>query len=336
MTTRNGTDVVEHAIGRLGELVLRVQTGDVTVEATDGETVVVRDLDGRSLEDGFQIERGEGRLAIGSRDRVVFDLGFVRRGRGSARLAVGIPRHAAISIETASADVRAAGLLGEQRYRTASGDLVLSGVAGALAVDAVSGTVAIDAAGDVDLSGRLVSGDLRLEGGALRSIAIGTTSGDVDLAAPLDGPGPYSVQSVSGDVSVLAGAGGLRVEARTLTGDITTDAVHRSESGRGRRSLVVGEGAIELTFKSISGDLRIASPPAGSGGVASHASPESPAPPVAPAPPAPPDAPADPAAAADSSDGDPRLDVLRAVEAGTIDIETASRRLAEIEEGTEA
>jgi hypothetical protein len=50
----------------------------------------------------------------------------------------------------------------------------------------------------------------------------------------------------------------------------------------------------------------------------------------------PPDAPIDAGPAADPSDDDPRLAVLRAVEAGTIDIETASRRLAEIEEGTDA
>jgi hypothetical protein len=335
---RNGADIIEHEIGLDGELTLRLHTGTLEIHATDGTTARVRDLDGHGLEERFQVERGPGRLGLRPRDRVILDLGFVKRGRGGGRIAVELPRRASLSVDTASADVHADGLGGEQRYRTASGDVALSRVSGPIGVDAVSGSVTIEADGGVDLSGRLVSGDLRLTGGRLLTVAVGTTSGDVALHAPLDGPGPYSLQTVSGDVEAVGGRRGLRVEAKTLTGDITSDLPNVSDSGRGRRTLVIGDGAATLAFKSISGDLRITSHVPGSGEAVSPAPPESsaiPDLPVRPVPRAPTAAPAWPAQPVDAS-ADPRLRILRDLEAGAIDIDTATRRLTALEDEGEA
>lgn len=320
MTTHHRADTVAHEIGRRGELILRTHTGEVDVRAVDGDVARVRDDDGHDLTSRFDIATLPGRLEVRARDRIGLDPGIGRRHRGGRHLTVEVPAEASVSIDTASGRVRATGLRGEQRYRTVSGALELQAVTGAIGVDSVSGSVNVVAVGEVDLSGRLVSGDLRLDGGTLRSVAIGTTSGDVRLAAPLDGPGPYSLQTVSGDVEVVAGSDGVRVDARTVSGDITSDATREHRGRRDSRSLDVGGAGQTLTFKSISGDLRVFGPSRGSGGVASHASPEPAAPPRAP------EAPEEP---------DPRLEVLRALEAGTIDIETATRRLGEIEDGTD-
>ncbi len=330
-STRNGDAVVDHQIGAHGELALRIHTGDVAVRAVDGEIVTVRDVDGRDLEEQFVVERGPARLAIWPRDRVMLDLGFLRKGRGSAHLVVELPREASLTIDTASGEIRADGLVGDQRYRTASGDISLTGVLGVLGVDGVSGSVRIDAAGPVELSGRLVSGDLRLRGGTLRSLAFATTSGDVALVAPLDGAGPFSIQTVSGDVQVIAGRGGLRVDAHTVTGEVLSDGSRASKTRRDSRALVIGEGHAQLSFKSISGDLRIA-PASASGEVASHASPEPPAPVAVPRPPEPPPAPGSP----EAQDADARLAVLRDLEAGAIDVTTATARLAALEDGSDA
>jgi hypothetical protein len=129
------------------------------------------------------------------------------------------------------------------------------------------------------------------------------------------------------------------VDARTVTGHISSDVAHRSSSERGNRAIVVGGGHLALDFKSISGDLRVAGTEPGSGGAASQASSEPPAPPSPPPPPEPAGSPsafeaagagnADPAA---DPDHDSRLRILRELESGAIDVETAGRRLAALED----
>src|SRR5215218_7960616 len=287
-TTHNGADVVEHRIGVDGELMLRVQTGQVDIRATDGESARVRDLDGLDLEERFTIERLDGRLVMRPRDRLTFDFGFVRRGRGGGRLAVDLPTTATISVDTASGDVRAFAVRGDQRYRTASGSIDLTDASGTIGIDAVSGSANVRGIGDIDLSGRLVSGDLRLDGGRLRSVALATTSGDLRLRAPLEGAGPYSLETVSGDVEVVAGSQGLRIEGRTLTGQIASNDRRASDSGAGLRALVVGAGGAPLNFKSISGDLRVTASTPAAGGTTSQVPPERPmSPPERPMPPPP-------------------------------------------------
>jgi Putative adhesin len=325
-TTTNGNAVLEHAIGARGELNVRTHSGEITVTATDADVARVRDLDGRALGDRFAIEESDGRLSVRAKDGFVLDLGR-GRGRGTVRLAVEVPRQATVSFETASADVRATGLAGEQRYRTASGDLTLLDASGPIALDAVSGDVRIDAIGPVELSGRLVSGDLRIRGGELRTAALATTSGDLHLESVLTGPGPYSVQTVSGDAIVHAATDALRIDAQTVAGDLIGEPVVSSDRGPGRRRAVIGIGPQAFSFRSISGDLQLISRPA-SGRVDSHALPEPPAPPMPPAAPQPvPDA--------GPTAEDPRLAILRDLEAGAIDVATATERLAALEDGTD-
>ena len=338
MTTTNDNRVLTHQVGERGEVAVRIHAGRLEIRGVDGDTAAVRDLDGRDLEDRFEVERGEGRLIVRPRERFGFDLGIGRRSRGSARLAVEVPRHATVSLDTASGELDARGLDGEQRYRTASGEINATGVSGPIGIDAVSGDVRIEATGPVELSGRLVSGDLELRGGTLRSMALATTSGDIELDSPVDGPGPFSIQTVSGDARVAA-TGNLRVEARTLTGEIGSEVEHRTESGPGRRDLVLGNGSRTLAFRSISGNLHVAAH-AGNGGAslvarAAVLAPDTVTPPPPPAPPAAPSA-RNPAGVTRSDAPDPRLAILRDLESGAIDIETATRRLAELDETPDA
>ena len=342
MTTTNDGRVLTHQVGERGEVSVRIHSGRLEVTGTDGDVAAVRDLDGRDLDGRFEIERSAGRLVIRPRERGGFDLGLGRRGRGSVRLAVEVPRHATVALDTASGDVDVRGLDGEQRYRTASGEITAVGVSGPIGIDAVSGDVHLRASGPLELSGRLVSGDIDVHGGTLRSVAVATTSGDIELDSPVEGPGPFSIQTVSGDARV-ASTGNLRVEARTLTGEIGSELDHRSESGLGRRDLVLGSGSRTLAFRSISGNLHVAAH-SGNGGapVPEHAAAlpvtaRAPEPMAPPAPPAPASA---QGGTADATSGQPasdaRLTVLRDLESGAIDIATATQRLAELEEGPDA
>jgi hypothetical protein len=346
MTTPTGTAALEHEIGTTGEFSLMVPSGEVELHGTDASTARVTDLDGHDLEERFDVHRGPGSLSLRLRDRASIGLGFLRGGgKARFRLRVDLPRGATVDVNTASGTVDASRLSGAQHYKSASGDIHVAG-SGTLTIDSVSGDIRLDADGDVELASRVVSGDITVHGGRLRSALVTTTSGDITLDSELAGPGPYGIQTVSGDAIVRAGDS-LKVEAKTLTGRVESAVAAvfgKRESRRGGKGLVIGDGRTILTFKSISGDLRVADSMPASGASVSHDAPEPPAsvgaaptppePPDAPLPPAPPAQPLTPPRpdAADTANADDaRLAILRDLEDGRIDIDEAGARLAELD-----
>ena len=153
-----------------------------------------------------------------------------------------------------------------------------------------------------------VSGDVTIRGGRVRSLLLSTTSGDVELEAELAGDGPFSVQTVSGDASITSSRS-LQVQAKTITGDISGERSQPSGRGRGKGLVTTGDSGTPFSFKSISGNLRVSQ--SGTPSASRETKPRS----------------------ADGEDpAAQRLAVLRELEAGTIDIEAASARLAELEE----
>jgi hypothetical protein len=340
MTTTTNGAALEHEIGAEGRFHLRQLSGNVRLRGIDGTTARVRERNGKSLAEGFQIETGEGQLSLTAPDRVGLNMVFDIGRRSSFDLEVEVPRGAAVSIESASAELQLADLTNKLRIRTASGDLALDRIAGTLELDAVSGDARIEAAGALDIRARTISGDLSVRAPRLGKAEIGTTSGDVRVDALLAGDGPYGIETVSGDVTIV-GRMGLRIEARTITGDLRSELPHRREAALGRKQLVVGDGAIPFTFRSVSGDLRVTTPrdslPTGTG-MDQAVAPAAPMGPEASATPAatsatpetvPPVAPADGAAGGREV---ARMDVLRALERGELSVEAAMRRIADIEE----
>ena len=336
MTTTTNGAALEHEIGATGSFHLRQLSGSIFVRGVDGGTARVVERNGKSLAEGFHVETGEGLLSLTAPDRVGLNMVFDIGRRSSFDLEVEVPRRAAVSIESASAELRLADLTNQLRIRTASGDLTLDGIAGTLELDAVSGDARIEAVGALNLRARTISGDCSVRAPRLGKAEIGTTSGDVRVDALLAGPGPFGIETVSGDATIV-GRMGLRIEARTVTGDMRSELPHRREAGPGRKQLVVGDGAVPFTFRSVSGDLRVTTPrdslPAGDTiGEAPVVAPEAP---VAPVPPTAPSAPVPPAAPTNPGAGGrevARMDVLRALERGELSVEAAMRRIAEIEE----
>lgn len=319
---------LEHAIGSSGHLILRVRSTDIRLRGVDGGSVRIR-ARGAAVLHGVEVEPGDDQVTI-----------TVRSGR-APHLEIDVPIAAAVMVEGASADIQAHGLYGEQRYRSASGDLRLDGVRGSITAEAMSGDVDIVADGPASILARTVSGELSIQAGILDALRAITTSGDVRVAARFAGPGPFGIETVSGDV-LLAPAGGVRVMATTITGDVRSDLPSRFEGTRGQGSLVIDEGGATMTFRSMSGDLRVVR--------AVHRSP-APALSSAPVPEGVPDEGVpdavearradDASAAASAADpGRPavdaidraRLDILRALERGDIDIDQAGRRLEALDE----
>ena len=313
---------LDHAIGGDGIVSIRLRDGDVRVRAVDGEILGVRDRSGRDLESAFVIELAEGSASL-SADRDADGLGGRRRGH-APDLEIDVPRRATILIESTSAEIKADGLLGDQRYRTTSGEIMLRAVAGRIDIEAVSGDVDIIAVGDVDATLRTVSGDIGLRAATLRSFVAATTSGDLKIAGRLAGAGPFGVETVSGD-ALIAPAGDLRVEMTTMSGDLRSDVEARAVEGdRGHWSLSIGTGGPLLTFRSMSGDLRVVRPTA----IVAPATPT--AEPTA-RPNAAPAAPETNGAIALAYD-DARLRILRSLERGEIDVTEAGRRLEALDE----
>jgi putative adhesin len=357
MTTLHddATILVDHPIGPRGRLAVRLASVELRIAGGGGDRVTVRTPRGRRLPDRVVLETVDGALTIHEKEILGV---FVGGGERTVEMEIEVPAEAEIAIDTASGSVEATGLRGEQRYRTASGDLHLIEVAGRIDLNAVSGDAKLELAGAADLGIRTVSGDVSVSGGSLDGARVSTTSGDVRLDSPLTGRTGNTIETLSGDVSVRANDG-IRVEARTVSGDLSSDLPHRTEGRMGRRTLIVGDGSIDLSFRSVSGDLRIlGGVPADDASSRSSARPDLSARPSMPArpagpplrslPPLPPlpgafageptashvDPPADdPVASRDATTpaDDERLEILRALEAGDLDVATAMDRLAELD-----
>jgi len=319
MTTQTNDAVVTHRIGADGMVVVRIADGQVRLRGVTGDDATVRAADGNPLV-GLDIEPGERSLTIRTgRGIELRGFGWGGRSRGRGRtcdVELEIPSGATVVVEGASTDVEVRGLRGDQRYRSASGDLVLREVSGSLTIEALSGDVEIGADGPSTISARSVSGDLDVRAGSIAELRASTTSGDLYVAGSFDGDGPFSIETVTGDAT-LSPANGVRVEARTITGDIDSELPARRDDADGRRALVIGAGGPTITFRSTSGDLRVVA----ADRATPHATPGATAPARSTT-----HAPVD----------DARLTILRALERGEIDVAEAGRRLEVLGDGDDA
>jgi len=318
---------LEHSIGVDGLFVLRMRDGVARIRGVDGATARVTST--TDLEDEFQVERGAGSLSLQAGRAFELRIG---RHRRAPEIDVELPRHATLAVDAASADLSSASLTGEQRYHTVSGDIVLSSVEGVVAIGAVSGDVSLVASGALRLEARSVSGDVEVRAGQIGRLIVGTTSGDIRVAGELGRDTTHRIETVSGDV-LLALAGGVRLVASSVAGEARSSVPHRSEGSRGRRVLIVGDGAATIETRTMSGDVRLVeaheqtgAPPAPPAGPAATPSPPGA---TSPAPHPTPKANAAIAAAYDEQ----RLRILRALERGEIDVAEAGRRLEALDAG---
>jgi DUF4097 and DUF4098 domain-containing protein YvlB len=299
---------IEQAIGPRGRFTLRQAAGEITVRGVEGDTVRVRSLDGdHALSDQFNVETGDGFVELRQRDQ--FSIGKLLFSRGdSPEIEVEVPHGATISIESASAEVHASDLDGPKRFRTASGELRLRRLAGPLDAETVSGDIDVEGQAPLDLVAKSISGDVRVRVPNLKRLDMGTTSGDIWLDAEMSGDGPFALRSISGDATIV-GRSGFRVEAETITGDMSSELAHKRESMPGRRILIIGRPGPTLQFRSVSGDLQVTQPRDAA---------------TTPAPATPPE----PTPEIDAR----RLEILRALERGEITVEEATDRLGKLDE----
>jgi hypothetical protein len=323
MATFVRTQSIAHRIGDRGRLVLRVSSAEISIKGMPGADASLRatfeiraesdDEADRIFEDAkLQTDAGGSQLRVEESDGVAGIGSAISRlvsGRGQVALSIEaqVPRLAEVRVEGASADVQGEGLHGDQRYVSVSGDMYLTDSGGALRVNTVSGDVTIRATDQLDLRFEVVSGDVsviapRLEG--LRGTAV---SGDIEVEGEL-AKGEYRVETVSGDLTVGL-LGGASFEVRGLSTDIHSDIDHRIEGRHDRRRVLIAGGGPAFLFSSMSGDLAVRRPRRVDAGSAHGQLPV--------------------ASSTPAASEEVQLAVLRALESGEIDVDEATRRLAE-------
>ena len=291
---------IRHRIGPTGLLSLSSVSGDIRLRATDGDEAIVSarwDGGGGDQPLPLLVRRSEDALHVETDEQSTGWFPF--RNRGAIEFDVSIPKGARVEVTAVSADVEAHGLVGDQAYRTVSGDLVVDGGGGRVSATTVSGDVQVTGVQPLELNATTTSGDIEAYGQSFDPVRLRTVSGDLELRGKFaDGP-QHTVESVSGDLSIDALSG--------LTVD-TKRGLDFSKSGK--QPIVVGDGSAKLRFRSLSGDVDVNGPrvkhqtvrpePREQEGELEDANEES------------------------SQDS---MAILRALERGEIDVEEASRRL---------
>ncbi len=246
---------------------LAIPEGDLVVEATDTAKVDVEANPLRGSREAVGALRIEAAERAG-RHEIVVEAPPGRFGLLGRRSAVSVrvvcPEGSSLEVAAAAADLRTKGPLGMVDVRTASGDVAVE-AAVSLSVESASGDVVVreverDAtlkttSGDVlahaiggSLTATLVSGDVQVESLA-GDLKVSTVSGDVEVR---ELGGAATVNGVSGDVDLAVVAGRrLWLDVRSASGDVDSELDVGDEPAIGETSVV------ELTVRTVSGDVRI-------------------------------------------------------------------------------
>jgi len=334
-----------HDIGAGGVVVVAVEADDIRIQGVDGTEVrVVAPADGV----GIATEAQPGRFSVRTlrhvgTDRTGFvgltiggltigrrEFGFPLGFRVSGTIEIEVPRDASVEVGAAAGDVTVRDVRGGTVIRTASGDVSVKGAGGRIAVNVASGDVNVIGTEPVSLEVHSVAGDVRARAPRFERVAIETISGDAELAGTFGAGVNHAISTVSGDVELAVLGGGLTIEVKTVSGDLTCQHPDRRDGDGRRRPLVIGDGAARMAIRSMSGDVDVR---------AGRVGPSAPTPPTAPEPPRPPAKPPAPGGApeapGDAQDA-PTLAVLEALARGEIDVLEAERRLAGAPAGQEA
>jgi DUF4097 and DUF4098 domain-containing protein YvlB len=202
---------------------------------------------------------------------------------GDTTLRVRVPKGSEVEVTVVTADIRSSDVLGVQRLRTVSGNIVAEVAQAEAEVKTVSGDTVLQGSGkptrvrvssvsgDVnyergagDLEATMVSGDLRATLDPARSVRVRTTSGDVTLRGKLASGASVEAEAISGQLVLQTKLeAGLRYEATSFSGDIETcfgnsEVERTSQYGPGSRlSGSTGAGKADLRFKTLSGEVSI-------------------------------------------------------------------------------
>lgn len=181
---------------------------------------------------------------------------------GGADLEIRVPAGCRLEVNTVSADIEAADVIGEGRFESVSGTVTVATSGPSLRVKSVSGDVVIRGAGP-RVEANTVSGTLTARMPVLQEGDFESVSGSLRIDAELAAKGLVEAQTVSGDVELRLPSGvGADFEVHTFSGDIRNDFGHEarrtSEYGPGRElEFSSGDGSARVYIKTLSGEVRL-------------------------------------------------------------------------------
>jgi DUF4097 and DUF4098 domain-containing protein YvlB len=199
---------------------------------------------------------------------------------------VQVPAGATVDVKSISGNVTVTGVQGVVHAETVSGALAASSTP-KLTAKTVSGDMElISAPADADLAATTISGNIRAKGLKIRTLDLGSVSGDfaltdvacdrlgvksvsgsVEFAGTLSKSGRYEINSHSGNVRLsLSGNTGFELNANSFSGSIRSDfpvtlGPTSERTDRGRRGpghsthAVFGDGSATLNLRTFSGDI---------------------------------------------------------------------------------
>jgi hypothetical protein len=269
MGTLERTETLAHRLGTNGRVSIKTIGGLLRVRGIEGEearmTIAyrIRAADHaaaeRALETGrVLVDRGPGSLEVETPERRLSSgLAWLFGGaRVSADISIDVPWGTQVRLETMSGSIEALSLIGDQKYRTVSGEIRLWGLGGLVEAGAISGSISLERGGDLRLRCNTISGSIKAMADRFRGMVLSTTSGGISVVGAFDPAGDYRAESISGTVE-LTPLSGVTAELRTVSGSIASQVEHRLEGGRGFWRSIVGDGSTVFRVNSTSGGLRL-------------------------------------------------------------------------------
>lgn len=166
-----------------------------------------------------------------------------------------------IRVEGTSGDIAASRIHGTWESKFTSGDCALDGFQGESVVFAsTSGDLRAGDVEAAHFSSRTTSGDVRVTGANFGEISAEATSGDISLEDRGSRLARVRLKTTSGDVSLrLPRNAAFDANLRHGSGDVRIDFSEALSQGSGRRSehYRLGKGGIEIEARTGSGDVTI-------------------------------------------------------------------------------
>jgi DUF4097 and DUF4098 domain-containing protein YvlB len=186
------------------------------------------------------------------------------RGPHEAILTLKIPKGARISAETVSADITVAGVLGEQRLESVSGEVRTQAYDAPVKLSTVSGDGTINGTGGkAAVTVASVSGGLTINLAAAERLNARSISGDIDAHAELMPNARVEMETVSGEIKLTTKPPvNAEFDMESFSGDIDNcfgqKARDKSRYGPGSElSFTQGSGGARVSINSLSGDITI-------------------------------------------------------------------------------
>ena len=217
-------------------------------------------------------------------DTVVIKVRVPRKNSGgiASELSINVPEMSAIEVDTVSADIDIADVLGAQELESVSGDVTTYAHEADIEVGTVSGDIEVQGdnesirselstvSGDIDaqnLSGEIgigaVNGDVSAVKGSFNRARIETVNGEIVFHSSLVGDGRVDIETINGAVDVdFGGDVSARFDIETFNGAINNcfgpEPVRTSRYAPGRElRFTEGEGDARVSITTLNGSLRL-------------------------------------------------------------------------------